>query len=186
MIMGVRGSRKGLKKSNTYQEPDLLVSVDDILKKAEKAGLYTENALHIEDLISTFGDIEIKYEAMDAAKSGSLSYKDGKWIMCINSNHNKKRQRFTMAHELGHYILHKGKNVEFVDTTFFRSTEMDSIEYNANEFASRLLMPENKLRKLIDVDKIKNIGTLAEKFYVSSAAMKYRVISLGYKIKDNG
>ena len=36
--MGVRGSRKGLKKSNTYQEPDLLVSVDDILKKAEDKG----------------------------------------------------------------------------------------------------------------------------------------------------
>ena len=76
MIMGVRGSRKGLKKSNTYQEPDLLVSVDDILKKAEKAGLYTENALHIEDLISTFGDIEIKYEAMDAAKDMPLPVLD--------------------------------------------------------------------------------------------------------------
>lgn len=186
MIMGVRGSRKGLKKSDKYQEPDLLVSVNDVLKKAEEAGLYTENALHIEDLISTFGDIEIQYKAMDAAKSGSLSYKDGKWIMCVNSNHNKKRQRFTMAHELGHYMLHKGKNVEFVDTTFFRSSEMDSIEYNANEFASRLLMPEDRLRKLVDIDKIKNIGILAEKFHVSSAAMKYRVISLGYKIKDNG
>lgn len=184
--MGVRGSRKGLKKSDKYQEPDLLVSVNDVLKKAEEAGLYTENALRIEDLISTFGDIEIQYKAMDAAKSGSLSYKDGKWIMCVNSNHNKKRQRFTMAHELGHYMLHKGKNVEFVDTTFFRSSEMDSIEYNANEFASRLLMPEDRLRKLVDIDKIKNIGILAEKFHVSSAAMKYRVISLGYKIKDNG
>ncbi len=186
MIMGVRGSRKGLKKSDKYQEPDLLVSVNDVLKKAEEAGLYTENALRIEDLISTFGDIEIQYKAMDAAKSGSLSYKDGKWIMCVNSNHNKKRQRFTMAHELGHYMLHKGKNVEFVDTTFFRSSEMDSIEYNANEFASRLFMPEDRLRKLVDIDKIKNIGILAEKFHVSSAAMKYRVISLGYKIKDNG
>lgn len=186
MIMGVRGNRKGLKKSDKYQEPDLLVSVNDVLKKAKEAGLYTGNALNIEDLISTFGDIEIHYEVMDAAKSGSLSHKDGKWIMCVNRNHNKKRQRFTMAHELGHYMLHKGKNLEFVDTTFFRSAQMDSIEYNANEFASRLLMPENSLRKLIDIDKIKNIGTLAEKFNVSSAAMKYRVISLGYKIKNNG
>jgi Zn-dependent peptidase ImmA (M78 family) len=123
---------------------------------------------------------------MDVAKSGSLSYIDGKWIMCINSSHNLKRQRFTMAHELGHYILHKGKNIEFVDTTFFRSDEMDSIEYNANEFASRLLMPEDDLRKLIDEDRIKNIGELASKFDVSSAAMKYRVISLGYRIKENG
>ena len=91
-----------------------------------------------------------------------------------------------MAHELGHYILHKGKNIEFVDSTFFRSDDMNSIEFIANEFASRLLMPENKIRKLIDEDKIKNIGDLASKFEVSSAAMKYRVLSLGYKIKENG
>ena len=184
--MGAKGNRKGVKKSEKYQEPDLLVSVNDILRKAEESGLYIDNSLKIKELISSFKDIEIKYETMDIAKSGSLSYVDGKWVMCINSSHNLKRQRFTMAHELGHYILHKGKNIEFVDTTFFRSDEMDSIEYNANEFASRLLMPEDKLRKLIDEDRIKNIGELASRFEVSSAAMKYRVISLGYRIKENG
>lgn len=184
--MGAKGNRKGLKKSEKYQEPDLLVSVNDILKKAEESGFYIDNSLNIKELISSFEDIEIKYDTMDIAKSGSLSCVDGKWIMCINSSHNPKRQRFTMAHELGHYILHRGKNIEFVDTTFFRSDEMDSIEYIANEFASRLLMPEDKLRKLIDEDRIKNIGELASRFDVSSAAMKYRVISLGYRIKENG
>lgn len=184
--MGAKGNRKGLKKSEKYQEPDLLVSVNDILKKAEESGFYIDNSLNIKELISSFEDIEIKYDTMDIAKSGSLSCVDGKWIMCINSSHNPKRQRFTMAHELGHYILHRGKNIEFVDTTFFRSDEMDSIEYSANEFASRLLMPEDKLRKLIDEDRIKNIGELASRFDVSSAAMKYRVISLGYRIKENG
>ena len=184
--MGAKGNRKGLKKSEKYQEPDLLVSVNDILKKAEESGFYIDNSLNIKEIISSFEDIEIKYDTMDIAKSGSLSCVDGKWIMCINSSHNPKRQRFTMAHELGHYILHRGKNIEFVDTTFFRSDEMDSIEYIANEFASRLLMPEDKLRKLIDEDRIKNIGELASRFDVSSAAMKYRVISLGYRIKENG
>ena len=175
--MGTKGIRKGLKKSDKYQEPDLLVSVNDILRMAQESGLYTNNALRIE---------EIRYEVMDASKSGSLSYIDGKWVMSINNNHNIKRQRFTIAHELGHYILHRGKNTVFTDTTFFRSDDMNSIEYHANEFASRLLMPENILRKLIDEDKIKNIGELASALDVSSAAMKYRVISLGYKIKDNG
>lgn len=185
--MGAKGTRKSANKSEKYQEPDLLVSIDDIIKKAQSDGLYVDDSIKIEDLILTFGDIEIKYETMDIAQSGSLSYIDGKWIMCINSSHNIKRQRFTMAHELGHYMLHRNKNLEFIDTTFFRSDDsLDSIEYHANEFASRLLMPENRLRKLIDNDKIKNIGDLALKFNVSSAAMKYRVISLGYKIKENG
>ena len=183
--MGARGSRVQ-KKSEKYQEPDLLVSVNDVLKKATDKGFYVDDAIQIDKLISTFDDIEVKYEAMDSSKSGSLSFMDGKWVMCINSNHNIKRQRFTMAHELGHYMLHRGKNIEFADTTFFRSEDMDSVEYHANEFASRLLMPEDKLRKLIAEDKIKNIGELALRFNVSSAAMKYRVISLGYKIKENG
>ena len=63
---------------------------------------------------------------------------------------------------------------------------MDSIEYHANEFAARLLMPEKTVRNLIEEERIKNIGVLAEQFGVSSAAMKYRVLSLGYKMKDNG
>ena len=62
---------------------------------------------------------------------------------------------------------------------------MDSIEYSANEFAARLLMPEDVVRKLIS-NGVKNIGVLASKFGVSSAAMKHRVLSLGYKMKENG
>ena len=185
MNMGAKGTRKSTNKSDKYQEPDLLISVNDIISLAKINTLYEDNSLKVEELISTFEDIVITYENMEITKSGSLSYIDGKWIMCINSNHNVKRQRFTMAHELGHYMLHKNKNLEFVDTTFFRSDDMESIEYMANEFASRLLMPEEDVRKLIDENKIKNIGDLALKFNVSSAAMKYRVVSLGYKIKEN-
>lgn len=184
--MGIKGNRRKASASSKYQEPDLLVGVDDILKKAHDEGLYTGNSLNIEDVIKSFGDIKLVYKPMDANQSGSLTNIDGKWIICINENHNIKRQRFTLAHELGHYILHKEKNVEFVDTAFFRSDEMDSIEYHANEFAARLLMPETSVRELIDNEHIKNIGILAERFGVSSAAMKYRVLSLGYKMKENG
>ena len=184
--MGVKGSRKKNNSPTKYQEPDLLVGVDDILKSAQEKGLYTGKSVNIEDVVNSFEDIQVVYESMDANQSGSLSNIDGKWIVCINKNHNNKRQRFTLAHELGHYILHKEKSVEFVDTTFFRSDEMDSIEYHANEFAARLLMPENTVRNLIEEERIKNIGVLAEQFGVSSAAMKYRVLSLGYKMKDNG
>lgn len=184
--MGIRGNRKRSGGSIKYQEPDLLIDVEDILKSAQEKGLYTGNSINIEEVVKTFNDIKLEYQPMEANQSGSLSNIDGKWIICINKNHNIKRQKFTIAHELGHYILHKGKNVEFVDTTFFRNDEIDSIEYNANEFAARLLMPEKYVRNLIDTESIKNIGLLAEQFGVSSAAMKFRVLSLGYKMKDNG
>lgn len=184
--MGIKGNRQKNNASTKFQEPDLLVGVDDVLKSAHEKGFYTGNSLNIEEVVKSFNDIQIVYEQMEANQSGSISNVNGKWVICINKNHNVKRQRFTLAHELGHYILHKGKNVEFVDTTFFRSDEMDSIEYSANEFAARLLMPEIVVRNLIDNEHIKNIGVLAEQFGVSSLAMKYRVLSLGYKMKDNG
>ena len=50
---------------------------------AQDNGLYIDNALKIKEVISTFNDIEIKYEVMDASKSGSLSYINGKWVMSI-------------------------------------------------------------------------------------------------------
>lgn len=184
--MGIKGQRRKNVSSTKYQEPDLLVGVEDILSSAKEKGLYDGYSLKIEDVVSSITDIQLKYESMETDKSGSLSNEDGKWIICVNKNHNVKRQRFTLAHELGHYFLHKEKNINFTDTTFFRSNDMDSIEYIANEFAARLLMPEDVVRELIDSEQIKNIGVLAEKFNVSSAAMKYRVLSLGYKMKDNG
>lgn len=182
--MGVKGSRKKITTEPRYPEPDLLVGVKSVLEKAEKEGLYVGNIIKIEDLLPQF-NIKLEYMPMDPSLSGSLRFEDGQWIMCINENHNVKRRRFTIAHELGHFMLHKNKNIEFKDSTFFRGNEMDSIEYAANEFAARLLMPEEKVRSLVSYG-VKNIGELAASFGVSSMAMKYRVLSLGYKMKDNG
>jgi Zn-dependent peptidase ImmA (M78 family) len=122
---------------------------------------------------------------MQSNYSGYFRNVNGKWIIGVNKLHHKNRKRYTLAHELGHYILHKDKNVDIVDTTFFRNNKTDSIEYMANEFAAKLLMPEDKVRDFVDNQGIKNIGELAEKFEVSASAMKYRVVSLGYKLKDN-
>ena len=61
---------------------------------------------------------------------------------------------------------------------------MSDIEYRANEFASKLLMPEDSVRKAI-AEGIRNLGMLAERFDVSSPAMKIRVQDLGYKLKQN-
>ena len=122
---------------------------------------------------------------MPPNQSGTFKYENDKWIIGVNQNHHKNRQKFTLAHELGHYVLHREKNINIVDTTFFRNNDTNPIEYMANEFAAKLLMPEDKVRYLVDKQKIKNIGRLAEEFGVSASAMKYRIVSLGYKLKDN-
>lgn len=183
--MGIRGTRKSSNK-NEYKEPNLLAKVEDVIQKARENGYYQGESLKIDDLIKTFNDIEVHYVEMEPSKSGSLKKQGDIWILTVNKNHHKRRQNFTLAHELGHYFLHKENNIEFEDSTFFRSDNMDSLEYAANDYAAQLLMPEDRVRYLIDNEKIKNIGDLAAKFGVSSAAMKYRALSLGYKMKENG
>ena len=181
--MGLRGQRQNTQTK--YEEPDLLADVDSIIKNAKEKGYYLGNSLNIENVIRTFDDIEVRYEQMEPNQSGSFKYENDKWVIGVNRNHHPNRQKFTLAHELGHYILHREKNIDIVDTTFFRNNNADTIEYMANEFAAKLLMPEDMVRDLVDNQGIKNIGELAEKFEVSASAMKYRIVSLGYKLKDN-
>ena len=180
--MGLRGQRKN--SLTKLQEPNLLVDVESIIKDAQEKGYYTGYSLDIKKVICAIEEIEVRLEPMDANQSGSFKHENDKWIIGVNEKHHPNRQKFTMAHELGHYILHREKNINIVDTTFFRNNETDSIEFMANEFAAKLLMPENVVRDLVDNQRIKNIGELAEKFEISASAMRYRILSLGYKLKD--
>ena len=182
--MGLKGQRIN-NNSSKYHEPGLITGVEDILRMASEKGLYSGHSLNIEEVIKTFPDIELRDEPLQSNCSGYFRYVNGKWIIGVNKLHHKNRKRYTLAHELGHYILHKDKNVDIIDTTFFRNNKTDSIEYMANEFAAKLLMPEDKVRDFVDNQGIKNIGVLAEKFEVSASAMKFRIISLGYKLRDN-
>ena len=184
--MGVRGKRTAI--NNAYSEPDLMKGVDILLKQARENGCYDGDVLNVEKLVNYVNatnpnePISLSYLQLDAAMSGSLTYEDGIWIIRVNKNHNHKRQRFTILHELGHYMLHRNKLKSFSDEIFFRSGIKGDLEYKANEFASKLLMPEDSVRKAI-AEGVRNLGLLAERFDVSSPAMKIRVQELGYILK---
>lgn len=187
--MGARGNRTST-SNTTYSEPDLMKGVDDLLIQAKENGCYEGEKLDVKKLVNYVSStnsgepISLIYTQMDPATSGSLTYEEGIWIIRVNQNHNIKRQRFTILHELGHYFLHRNKLQSFTDEIFFRAGVKGDIEYRANEFASKLLMPEDSVRKAI-AEGVRNLGLLAERFDVSSPAMKIRVQELGYKLKQN-
>ena len=98
-------------------------------------------------------------------------------VIGINSNQSGRRQRFTLAHEIGHYVLGHGiiNTNDLVDDT---NTDTSSItEHEANYFASVLLMPETTVKKEAKMNF--NIQKLAETFNVSEQAMTIRVLQLG-------
>jgi Zn-dependent peptidase ImmA (M78 family) len=136
--------------------------------------------------------VDVRSEAFDGGLSG-MAYRtpDRKSVIGVNANHTVPRQRFTVAHELGHLQLDHASDV-YVDAGFpvigFRSevsgAGVDPDEVEANQFAAELLMPEAFLRadldgKLLDMDAAEQVGDLAEKYQVSVQAMTIRLTKFG-------
>lgn len=188
--MGSKGNRNITTGHSAFSEPTLLVDLKSLIELSKENDCWDGNSLDIKKLVLCISDknpeekIDIEYIDMDPANSGSLNFQNNTWHIRVNRGHNPKRQKFTIAHELGHYMLHRHTATEFNDEIFFRSQLKDNIEYNANLFASLLLMPEAEVRASINRGNI-NIGLLADEFGVSAPAMKNRVLDLGYKLKND-
>jgi len=133
--------------------------------------------------IAEFLGLDIRSELMKDDISGYLEYQNGAWIVGVNAQHHVNRQRFTIAHEIAHYILHRDPKKEFVDETFARrSSGGDKVEREADEFAAELLMPEQDIRKAIEQGRT-SFQELATLFRVSALAIRFRVKALGYAVK---
>jgi Zn-dependent peptidase ImmA (M78 family) len=112
---------------------------------------------------------------------------NGNSVIVVNASHHPNRQRFTLAHELAHHVLHRDYLTEnvHVDTTVLTrnersSTGADRKEVEANAFAAELLMPQPQLRRLgkVDVNDDVKLADLARTFKVSPTAMAIRLENL--------
>lgn len=97
----------------------------------------------------------------------------------IKKEHAETRQRFTVAHELGHLILHPGQNV-YRDTSYlsYENSAERRQETEANQFAANLLMPAWMVEFAFDRMRLAP-AQLASFFNVSPEAMHYRLKDLG-------
>ena len=135
-------------------------------------------------------DATVVDEKLDESISGMLLRDGDQAVIGVNRSHATVRQRFTVAHELGHLLLHKGTPL-FVDRDVRvnmrdgrSSTALSSQEIQANAFAASLLMPIHLIRTELsklrpDAGRDDVIRVLADRFDVSQAAMRYRLINLG-------
>lgn len=142
------------------------------------------------EAVAKFLDIKILYENFDNEISGLLVVKDGRRAIGVNKNHGINRQRFTIAHEIGHFVLHHStkNDVQHVDTksAYFRSTAHSTEhlqEQQANRFAAELLMPQELLESAIKKYKLDltddlHISKLANLLQVSEQALTIRLVGL--------
>lgn len=143
------------------------------------------------DKIAKAMGVQLKFSPLDDELSGMIFIKNGVPIIGVNSLHHPNRQRFTIAHELGHLVMHRDilENEVHVDKQFrilmrdaIAATGTDTIEIEANRFAAELLIPsflvEELLSKEFDIDDEGPIEMLAKKFKVSKQMLEYRIRSL--------
>lgn len=134
----------------------------------------------------------ISVSFLEADLSGFL-YRDNEQVVIgINIHHSQVRQNFTVAHELGHFLLHGQAKLQ-VDHEFqlrlrndLSSQGTDDSEREANFFAASLLMPKKFLaldlegEDYVDLLDGKFIHSLARKYGVSIQALVNRLKNLGY------
>jgi Zn-dependent peptidase ImmA (M78 family) len=104
---------------------------------------------------------------------------DGGFVIKVNRFEPKERQRFTIAHEIAHFLLHRDKiHAGVVDSVLYRSKLSSRVEAEANRLAADIIMPYAKVRELSSVYRAQGdhqiIATLAETFQVSRQAMEIR------------
>lgn len=134
--------------------------------------------------------VDVKAVDMDFEISGLFVIKNNKPHIRYNKNESNNRQRFTIAHELGHFVLHRESKPLFIDKNekiMYRDGDSSTGEFRkereANAFAASLLMPQKFIQKAIS-NSPKNtediVSYLANKFKVSEQAMNFRLANLGY------
>lgn len=124
--------------------------------------------------------IDVVEAYLDADVAGAIERVSGRNpVIYISASDHPNRQRFTCAHEIGHFVerAQQADDFEYID---YRgdtaSMGVDSSEMFANAFAAALLMPEDDVRRLHD--KGWNESKLARHFGVSQAALVNRLKNL--------
>ncbi|MGR3465105.1 ImmA/IrrE family metallo-endopeptidase [Limimaricola sp.] len=146
--------------------------------------------VNIEGIVRALGIQLNKKAKLDESISGQLErLPSGDFAISANKSDHYYRQRFTIAHELGHYMLHSHLIEDGVDDNkayrsdptgnFYNESIGPKEETQANRFAAQILMPKSKILGAVKAGE--SIDKLAKDFQVSKRAMEIRLDSLGYK-----
>lgn len=126
-------------------------------------------------------NVQTFYRPLSEDLSGISMKVQGMNFMIVNSEHSRGRQHFTIAHELYHLFIQK----DFEPHCYNSKAGKTETEKKADVFASRLLLPESGVKRMIPLHELSNkdvsLGTLLKLehyFSVSHVAMLNRLKGL--------
>lgn len=132
----------------------------------------------VEDIAEDLLGLRVRVDSGMGALSGALL--PAHRLIRVNADEPPDRRRFTVAHEIGHWVVHCAEQRERAPI-MCRSVETpgarDVREREANVFAADLLMPEDAVRGRFDTVG-PHAEPLAHTFGVSVDAMRWRLYNL--------
>jgi Zn-dependent peptidase ImmA (M78 family) len=164
------------------------------LKELLTADCYQDYRLQLDKLVQKLSLSIFDATFFDPNLSGAI-YRDettGNFNIYANSQHPITRKRFTIAHEIGHYISavcgsyskdHLFKNSEGLQdyaVSYRHDSIKPEIETEADQIAAEMLMPTVNIEEFIE--KKMSIEEMAEMFFVSQYAISIRLKNLGVNI----
>lgn len=167
--------KKELKfKPDVLHATDIQQKVNNLLEEITKKSFSKNDMLQN---VADYLEVKIVYQVMDDEQLGYYSLEDNAiFINARHRNHENYRDRFTLAHELGHRFLHHDllrrykmdrtddDNWGNICNAFMTDASRNWSEWQANQFASYILLPEDELRKAFVVCAIylRNANICAE------------------------
>lgn len=128
--------------------------------------------------------VTVKSATLAPGISGEIRPGGNGFVIRVNRHDPSKRQRFTVAHELAHFLLHSDQiNNGIADDVLYRSSLSDRREAQANRLAADILMPDALVLASVEAAQEKGVGDLilflAEKFSASEGTMRIKLEQLG-------
>lgn len=153
---------------------------------------YARSLFHLLDITSTPVDLEpickyfnIAVKRVDLALVLGVLIKDRIMpVIAVNKNMTLPRQRFTLAHELGHFIMPHNSPIFAC-----RDAQVNRWEREANRFAGELLMPQPLVERLwrkYEDNPEHRMDILAARLSVSGQALAIRLRGLGITLAEDG
>ena len=137
-----------------------------------------EPVADIYNLLEVNGIIVVELDAIDKFDGVSFVSDKGYPIIVINENFSNDRKRFTLAHELGHLLMH------LIDNPAIPKFRDNKLEIEANTFASEFLMPSEAIKNSLFNLKLAYLAELKRYWLTSMASILRRAFDLKCITKD--
>lgn len=150
----------------------------------EQNGINCSEAISLKSFLLKLNILTIFRPLSEGFSGMALKIRDNEGFILVNSNHSIGRQHFTIAHELYHLFIQDKFEPHQCKTGLFDKKNKE--EYNADYFASCLLMPETGITELIPDEELtgkrvslQSVIKLEQYFSVSRSAMLIRLKIMG-------